>query len=366
MPVSVVQTVHQGTVPGTSSNIVVSCTSTGAGNCLFLVVTYPVTSSITSVVDNAGNTWTLVSTVTGNQKCSLYRCFSNVGGATTVTTTFNTTTSSTAILREYAGIVTALDKNVSSTGTGSSLTTGSTPTTSTPIELILGWGSISSPGSFIVGSGYANLGQFAGPVYSTFIEDLHAVTTAPYAANASITGGFSYGYTIACSTFIVSSAYFYLLGVGFQQPWNTTNITLILDDGSVGDTGTGLSHSGGSNYITAYYDGSTIQQFIGFQFTLLAPNIIVIPWILEGSNDTTSWVNIADGILVGTGSAQTVSYSSFNSQFQYYRLSIDGSATSGTITLSDWRIELSNLAVNDAVLSGAYLGGGVASLSWTP
>jgi hypothetical protein len=189
--------------------------------------------------------------------------------------------------------------------------------------------------------------------------------------------------TAACSDFRIfisgsqyvipiSSGYYYQIGSS-QAAWNTSNPTQVLNDGSAGDTSTSIAadyfydgtHSTGLIALTAFYDAGSSKQVTGWQFT--AKCQIGYAWVIEGSNDTTTWTSLGNGSSTATGSFVTYKYSTYDwEQFRYFRLSVYCTGEYDRLSLFDWRMTLNNPPTQDATLSGVYLGGGAATLTWTP
>lgn len=173
-------------------------------------------------------------------------------------------------------------------------------------------------------------------------------------------------------TISISTGYYYTVGT-VQDSWSTSNPTQVLNDGSLGDTNTDVSddyfydgvHSTSTIAITAFYDAGSSKQLTGWQMTTTCS--ANYQWILEGSNDSTSWTTLGTGSITTTGSAVTTKYSTYNwSTFRYYRLSVYLTGEYNRLSLSDWRLTLNNAPASDATLTASYLGGGTAQLSWTP
>lgn len=171
-------------------------------------------------------------------------------------------------------------------------------------------------------------------------------------------------------TIPISTGYYFTIGSS-QAAWSTANPTQVLNDGSAGDSTTGISAdrlvNSGTIALTAFYDAGSSKQLIGHQFTITDGVANYTYWLFEGSNDTTTWTTLGGGVNTVTGTPVTIKYSTFNwSTFRYYRLSVYCTGQNNQLTLWDWRLTLASPPANDATLSGNYLGGGAAQLSWTP
>ena len=109
-----------------SSTAVLTLTSNVVGgDTIFVGFSYTSTSTISSVVDNLGNQYKQITT-TGPENSLDYALYYATGcfaGATTITVTFNTTTSGEIVGAEYNGQVYLLTQ-AGSFGTGTTFTTG--------------------------------------------------------------------------------------------------------------------------------------------------------------------------------------------------------------------------------------------------
>lgn len=189
----------------------------------------------------------------------------------------------------------------------------------------------------------------------------------PPASGAGVCSDFRLFTGASQYTISISTGYYYVIGTS-QAAWNTSNPTQVLNDNSAGDTTSSLqadAFTTGLIAITAFYDAGSSKQLQGWQFT--AGCNANYSWLIEGSNDTTTWTGLGGGGSTATGSYVTYKYSTYNwVQFRYYRLSVYLTSVSNQLSLSDWRLTLNAPPANDAILSGTYLGGGSAQLSWTP
>ena len=147
------------------------------------------TSSISSVTDSNGNTYTRAvgpTTGTGLQQ-SIYYAKNIVGGSNTVTVTFNQAAAyPDAIILEFRGLdpTSPLDVTAAATGTGTTASSGSATTTSAN-ELIFGAGG--SPKHFTAaGSGFTKIGI---NIYGSIVEDMIVSSSGSNAATATNTSG---------------------------------------------------------------------------------------------------------------------------------------------------------------------------------
>lgn len=189
-----------GTGSSGTSSVVTTLTATGAGN--FLVVGWATavstSTTITSVIDSAGNNWTSAYSqldVTGNASGLYYLpSATNAGGITSVTITFGQTQSgSLAQVREYTALqapVTILDKTTNALSSANPATSGATTSTTQNTEIVLGLANTvsgSSAPNWTVGTGFFNylLSQFdfAGPATLFIaIEEKEVSTTGTQTA----------------------------------------------------------------------------------------------------------------------------------------------------------------------------------------
>ena len=148
---------------------------------------------------------------------------------------------------------------------------------------------------------------------------------------------------------------YYLGGYGIVSSplaWTTANgTTTNWSDGSAGDTST-FNGAGAPGY-SAFYDNGAAGAISAAQFTCQLNNASVgnpTAYLLEGSNDTTTWTSISSGntVAVGNGSTGvfgTNSLTGLSGTYRYYRLTI-GSPFSPTgspgLQLSDWRMTIAS------------------------
>jgi hypothetical protein len=143
------------------------------------------TSSISSVTDNRGNTYTLAAgptTNTGLQQ-SIYYAKNIAGGSTTVTVKFNKAASYPDVrILEYSGANTSspLDGKAAAAGSGTTANSGAVTTTSAN-ELIFGAGTTGTQFS-AAGSGFVNR---MINVYGNIAEDKTVTSTGSYNATAT-------------------------------------------------------------------------------------------------------------------------------------------------------------------------------------
>jgi hypothetical protein len=147
------------------------------------------TSSISSVTDSNGNTYTRAvgpTTSTGLQQ-SIYYARNIAGGSNTVTVKFNQTANYPNVnATEYNGLDTSnpLDVSAAASGSGTSASSGSATTTSVN-ELIVGAG---NPSGLFTAPGALFSNRIINP-YGGISEDQIVNGTASYAATATDNGG---------------------------------------------------------------------------------------------------------------------------------------------------------------------------------
>lgn len=141
--------------PLVGNSVTTAFDSNNTGGNLIVVMAYFWTNSQTlTVTDTRGNTYQLASTVSqtsDGHQIWLYYAENIAGGANTVTASVTGSPAGYAgfVIAEYSGIVTsgALDKTKTAIGSGISLSTGSTATTSFSDELLVGYFGMSEGGS---------------------------------------------------------------------------------------------------------------------------------------------------------------------------------------------------------------------------
>jgi hypothetical protein len=175
------------TLQASNSSVAVAYPSAEvAGHLNVVVVGWgDTTSSISSVTDNRGNTYTLAAgptTNTGLQQ-SIYYAKNIAGGSTTVTVKFNKAASYPDVrILEYSGANTSspLDGKAAAAGSGTTANSGAVTTTSAN-ELIFGAGTTGTQFS-AAGSGFVNR---MINVYGNIAEDKTVTSTGSYNATAT-------------------------------------------------------------------------------------------------------------------------------------------------------------------------------------
>jgi len=144
------------------------------------------TSTVTSVTDSAGNTYSLAigpTTGTGMRQ-SIYYAANITGGSNTVTVTFNQAASFPDVrILEYRG-VTALDVTAGASGSSTSANSGSATTTSAN-ELIFGADLVATL-TAAAGSGFTS--RIITPLDGDIAEDEVVTTAGSYSATATLSG----------------------------------------------------------------------------------------------------------------------------------------------------------------------------------
>lgn len=146
-----------------SSTVSVTITSSTANNLIVVGIRTTTAVTVSSVTDNASNTYAVSSNVDigGNRIYQAYG-IQTTGGATSVTVTVSANASTSAIVNEYSGFssgntnATAYDGVATGTGTGTSLSTSTlTPTASGALIVCT---MRANGGSLAAGSGYTAYG----------------------------------------------------------------------------------------------------------------------------------------------------------------------------------------------------------------
>lgn len=157
-----------------------------AGDLNIVVVGWgDTTSSISSITDNRGNTYTRAVGPTGTTglQQSLYYAKNIIGGSNKVTVTFNQAAAFPDVrILEYRGLSTTspLDVTRAGTGTGTAANSGSATTTSSS-ELIFGAGTTGTAFS-AAGSGFTSR---MINIYGNIAEDKIVTSSGTYNATAT-------------------------------------------------------------------------------------------------------------------------------------------------------------------------------------
>jgi len=159
------------------------------GNTNIVIVGWnSITTSITSLVDNAGNTYQIAAPMTRGSSHSqaIYYAKNITGGAPTVTVTMSASTAFIDMrIMEYSGLDTSTPFDVAASGIGGSGTaTSGNLTTNFPVELIVGGGSTLN--SFTAAGSNYTLRLLTQD--SDIAEDRVVNATGTYAATANVTG----------------------------------------------------------------------------------------------------------------------------------------------------------------------------------
>lgn len=147
-----------------SSTVSVTITSSTANNLIVVGIRTTTAVTISSVTDNASNTYAVSSNLDMGGSLRLYQAYAiqSTGGATSVTVTVSANASINAIVNEYSGFssgntnATAYDGVATGTGTSTSLSTSTlTPTASGSLIVCT---MRANGGSLAAGSGYTAYG----------------------------------------------------------------------------------------------------------------------------------------------------------------------------------------------------------------
>jgi hypothetical protein len=201
-PIAFVQ-VNAATPQSNQSAVTVAYTSAQvAGDTNILAIGWNnTTSSITSVVDSAGNTYQLaVPTASGSGISQAIYYAKNIkaaaAGTNTVTVTFSASTPFVDIRAlEYSGLdpINPFDVGTSASGSGTSANSG-TVTTTAAGELIFGAG-ITGRVFSAAGTNFTN--RIITPQDGDIAEDRFVTTTGSYSATASLSGSAAWVMQIA-------------------------------------------------------------------------------------------------------------------------------------------------------------------------
>lgn len=163
-----IQTKSQNAGSYSNTNVIVIPRNVAVGNTMAMFITAGSADTISTVVDNLGNTYTsVVSSLGGDRLSWLYTAPVTTAGACTITITFAASTfpDSCVTVREYSGIISATPDKTAANNDGASLLTthdcGTTATTTQAAELV-----IAGAGS----SGSADPAFAAAPGFGNFVS----------------------------------------------------------------------------------------------------------------------------------------------------------------------------------------------------
>jgi hypothetical protein len=172
---------------GSSMAVAYPLAQTGRNLNIVVVGWNNTTSTVSSVTDSKGNTYTLAVGPTGGTALtqSIYYAKNIAAGSNTVTVTFSQAAAYADVrVLEYSGANTTnpLDATASAKGSGSLANSGSAATTSAT-ELIFGAG---TTGGIITGAGTGFTSRVITP-YDDIAEDRTVTSTGSYNATAPVT-----------------------------------------------------------------------------------------------------------------------------------------------------------------------------------
>lgn len=197
-----------------------------AGQSMVLTVHVPLNTHTVSTVVQTNCTWIKITSISavGDGTTEIWYC--TAAGASpgaTVTVTMNLSGQAGGVIGVYDTALSAtVDKTATSSGTSGSPATGTTATTTSPVELWVG--GMSSPDPTNVGLGYAPItngftlteGDFAniflGATHYGYVEKI--VSSTGTAGTASTLGGMNWTGVIAAIPFVSATKFLSLLGCG--------------------------------------------------------------------------------------------------------------------------------------------------------
>lgn len=192
MAITLVQT-GTGGIGATTSGTVAFGSPATAANLIFVAVQVTGTATVSSITDTLSNTYTKIQQLTGSSTVGLdiwYAKNITGGSAPTLTINMSTTTTVSAIAREYSGLdtVAPLDKSAIAAGVGGTLSSGATAVTTQASELVIGAEGSSGTGAS-AGAGYGNFLEFvfSGSTQPVAVEDKTVAATG--AQTAAFVGG---------------------------------------------------------------------------------------------------------------------------------------------------------------------------------
>lgn len=188
VPITLVQTISNSS-SSASSTVTLAMADSTPGN-LFVVATAASASTVSSVTDDAGNTYINVTSVNANNiQGSIWYARNIGGGAATITVTTATTCAKSACAREYSGVAPLgkFDQSATGSGVASVPTTAASLVTSFTQSLVIGACASTTSHPSAAGSGYTNFVQNTGqPTAVVSMED--KLITAPAAQTITFTG----------------------------------------------------------------------------------------------------------------------------------------------------------------------------------
>lgn len=206
---TLVQTIN----PAVSTGTITATPATTLHGSLILVFigTSALTDTVSTVTDNAGNTYTkaygVASGTGGDTECWYSR---NSNPTTSVVITFSgSVTTKSVFVREYSGmslVSTVLDRTVSTNGSGTSVSTGASSVTQNATELVVcSCSCLGTNPTNSVGAGFGNYASqalLAGASLHS-IEDL-TVSTVGAQTGLMTAGGTLPVWDVGLATFVIS------------------------------------------------------------------------------------------------------------------------------------------------------------------
>lgn len=205
-----VQTVNPSTSTGT---ITATPTNTLVGSLLLVFVgSSALTDTVSTVTDNAGNTYTKAYGIAGGSGGDTELWYArNAAPTTSIVTTFSaSTTTKSVFVREYGGMnqaTTVLDRTVTASGSGTSVSTGASSATTDANELVVCSSSLlgTTPG-MTVGAGFGNFTTQSVTAASLHaIEDLTASTIATQTGLMTASGTLLF-WDVGLATFVIAGS----------------------------------------------------------------------------------------------------------------------------------------------------------------
>lgn len=209
MASTLVQTVN----PAVSTGTITATPTKTKQNSLILVFvgSSALTDTVSTVTDNAGNTYTKVYDAGGGTGGDTELWYSQRSSPTTsVVVTFSgAVTTKSVFVREYSGmwVVGALDRSASTSGTGTAVSSGATSATQNAAELVVSNCScLGTTPTLSVGAGFGNF--TSQTVVSS--ASLHAIQDQVVSTLATQTGAMTAGGTlpkwdVGVATFVIAT-----------------------------------------------------------------------------------------------------------------------------------------------------------------
>ncbi len=166
---------------------------TAAGSLIVVCLAWSSDPTVSSIVDNVGNTYTLIdgysSTIGLTIKGLFYASANSTAGATTVTVTTSTSVTGSIVVREYATGF-GIDQHAVTDGSGGGTISAASITPTHNNEIVIGWLAVVGVGvGATAGSGFGNYSEAVSTtVLIAALEDKTIAAIATQTATFAVTG----------------------------------------------------------------------------------------------------------------------------------------------------------------------------------